>query len=257
MTLAGTSAAALNFSQEVVKQFHYLMNPTLRTAIGESKGGMEGMGSLWLAPFFDQNILMADYTAPCIPRKIQLADLAEFSEQLKSEPVALAQLLGKITLGLLLHYPATVDLHPYALAHQAVKGFSVFSGEAGDLGRMVDTQQILHMTTFSGDVASMEAVWSEIFTPESHPNVRITPLKGNHLTIADPETQAYVRARQRAFREVYETAEGDMSLITGDEVFDLAHAYVKEYLRPSPNGVINKLARLVFGHTSNQLEEAA
>lgn len=246
MTLAGTAAAGLNFSQEIIRDFNEL-HPVHRTALGESKGGMEGMGSIWLAPFFNQDILMADYTAPCIPVKIELSDLREFSSQLKSEPLSIAKLAGRLTLGLVLHYPATADIHPYALAHQAAKGVAVFSGEAGDLGKMVDRQQLIHMSVFSKDFASMRHVWEEIFN--EHPNVRITPLEGSHLTIADPETLAYIRARQRSFREVYDRKAGDMSNISGDEVYDLAHDYVADYMKPQPNGVINKLARLVFGHS--------
>lgn len=257
MTMAGTAAAALRFSQVIAGEhgeFRYLLHPRLRTALGESKGGMEGMGSLWLAPFFNQELLMADYTAPCIPHKIKRSDLVEFSNQLKSEPLSIARLAGRLTLGLVLHYPATVDLHPHAIAQQVTKRTAVFSGEAGDLARLIDTQKLIHITVFKEDFASMRQVWEEIFA--DYPNVRITPLEGSHLTIADPETLAYIRARQQAFRDVYNAKAGVMAEISADEVFDLAHAYVAKYLRPAPQGPINRLARLIFDHSNSELKAA-
>lgn len=252
LTLGGTAAVALNFSRFAGAEFSHIIHPTDRTAKGESKGGMEGMGYS-LDRNFGQNVLMIDFTAPCIPKKFQLTRSREFGAQLVGkEPLELARLGGRLALGLVFHYPATVDPHPYAVIHQIAKSPAVFSGEAGDLGRLMNSERIMHITTFKDDAWSMPDVWEEIFPESEYPNVRITRLEGSHLTLADPETLAYIRARERAFRELY-TQNGNSlfdkfgnELITGDMVFDLAHGYVDQYRAPRPEGVVNKVVRFIF-----------
>lgn len=248
MTLADTAAVVLHFARFATDTHSDRLDSSVVTAVGESEGGMEGMGEVALSTHFGFNILMADFTAPCIPQKLQLRDAKKFVEQLIAEPREIARLGGKIALQLALHYPSTLDLHPYAVAHQLAKGAAVFSGDAGKLAKLVPEDARIHISTFHKDSASMPDVWREIFS--HHPNVRITPLLGSHLTIADPETLAYIRARQQAARIVYDNHGRNISEITGDEIFDYAHLLVSDYVRPHPRHAINAFVRRAFGSRS-------
>jgi hypothetical protein len=252
--LATTAAASLSFNREIGERFAGDIHPVLRTAAGESKGAMEGKATMWLDQFFGLNYLMANFTAGCIPRRPELRDLPKFAEQIKDEPAQLIQLAGRLTLGLIFHTPSTIDLHPYAVVGQIAKAPAIFSGETGDHAKMINHEKLIHMTTFHKDAWSMMEEWLKIY--EGHPNARITPLDGSHLTLADPETQAYTRAREKAFRELFERSgrkiidnDGNQQF-TGDDVFDLAHEYVPQFMKDLPSNPIQKVVRFIFGNHS-------
>lgn len=198
--------------------------------IGESRGAMVGMGVLALDKVFNQDVRFADLTAPCFPRKFKLSDVLLLSSQIIREPISTAQLARKLTSKRLIHYPGTVDLNPYSVAHQLAMTLAIFSGEAGEMAKLIDDDKICHITSFQSDKASMLNHWRGIF--KNHANVRITPLPGSHLTLADPETHAYIMARGLAFHESEEAiSRGDL-LPSGqaDYVFDLAHHKALELL---------------------------
>lgn len=220
ITLADSAAAVLSFSRLATDNLHqqgYNVNPVDRFAIGESRGGMTGMGIVALAEEFQQKIIAADFAAPCLPRKMKPRDIRKLLEQIGKEPVELAKLAGKLTMARLIHYPSTIDLSPYSLKHQFAIGFALFSGEAGALARHINNDTLMHITVFNNDFASMRAEWEEIF--QYHPNVRITPLPGGHLTIADLETLQFAIARNKASQMCL--AEDEQ--LTQETVFDAAH----------------------------------
>lgn len=219
ISLRLSAGALLTASQFAAAAHPDSIHPTERTLIGESRGGMVGMGVLALANEFGQTVAFADLTAPCFPRGLQLSDIQKFSEQFISEPKTFIKLAGKFALRQLLHYPSTVDPHPYAMAHQIGLGPALFSGEAGDLARLIDNDPIVHVTCFDDDFASMPDEWDEIFA--DNPNSRITLLEGSHLSIADPETLRYLLARNRAFYLLKMGLGGNKP--SGDEVFEMAH----------------------------------
>jgi hypothetical protein len=221
ITLAISAAAVLRFVQEVAPQYQNTIHPHQRTAKGESRGGMVGMGLLAMDELFEQDIVFADFTAPCIPKKLSFRDWLELGVQITKEPAAITKAVSHIALNTLIHYPATLDLHPYAVVHQVAIGKPLFSGEAGELARLIPVDTIAHVTTFKDDYASMYREWKRIFI--RHPNVRITPLNGSHLTIADPETLAFILARQKAFHEAFARLGRD---VTASSIFDAAHDYV-------------------------------
>jgi len=223
ITLAGSAAATLRFAQEAADQHHYLFDAQKRIVIGESRGAMTGLGMLSIDRLFDQEVVFADITAPCFPEAFApIKHSREFLGYAVTEPISFAKVLAHLTLKQVKHYPATLDPHPYALAHQLAMGPALFSGEAGDLARLVPKNKLVHITCFNGDVASMQSEWQRIFV--DHSNVRITPLEGSHLTIADPETLAYIEARNQAFHEEYAK---DSELATGQQVFDRAHVLIR------------------------------
>ncbi len=225
ITLADSAAATLNFSyhaaQELIAE-GYAVDPEKRSAIGESRGGMVGMGIAALAEDFCQEIVAADFAAPCLPRRLHLRDAKKFTEQITKEPSELIRLAGKLTLSRLVHYPSTIDLSPYSLKHQFAIGFALFSGEAGALARHIPQETLIHITVFNNDVASMHHEWNEIF--QYHPNVRITPLPGSHMTIADLETLQFAIARNKAAQICLNEQEP----LTQATVFDAAHLFAPQ-----------------------------
>lgn len=225
ITLSSSAAAVLNFSYHTAKELAdegYDVDPAARAVIGESRGGMVGMGILALAEEFGQTIDYADLTAPCLPRKIRPKDIFKLFEQLAKEPREIAKLLGSLTLGRLIHYPATFDPSPYNLKHQLAIGFALFSGEAGALARRIQKDTLLHITVFSGDFASMRHEWEDIF--QEHPNVQVTSLPGSHLTLADLETLMYLIGRNKA-AQICHTEEEPL---TKASVFEAAHLIAPE-----------------------------
>jgi len=259
MSLGLTAATSLQFNR-AVSEVHPELDPVRRTAIGESKGDMEGGAVMWLDEFFGMEYLMANFTAGCFPRRLQLGDIPDSLRQVAQEPLQAAKLAGRIAGKVLFHLPSTIDPHPYAWAGQVGKVTALLSGEAGDHARMIRKDRIIHKTIFSGDAWSMQEEWAEIFGTD-YPNVRITPLEGSHITLADPETLAYTRAREKAFRilfaahdnQLYDT-EGEL-LFSGDQVFDLAHEYVHEFLPELPQNPAQKVVRFIFGDRSHQSEK--
>ena len=197
-----------------------VVNKTKRVLIGESRGAMVGMGILALDELFGQEIIFADLTAPCFPRRPGALDLLRLSGHLISEPQSMKNLLPKFALKQIIHLPSTIDVNFIAKTHEAAIGVSLFSGEAGDLARLINQQKIIHITLFDNDYASMREEWKNIFS--DFPNVRITLLPGSHLSLADPETLAYIEARNIAFHE--QTALG---ITNGQTIFNRAHHLVK------------------------------
>lgn len=222
ISLARSAGALLTMSEFIASEHGGIIDAEKRILIGESRGGMVGMGVLALSEYFNQNVVYADLTAPCFPRKMEREDIRRFSEQFINEPKTFLRLAGKIALRQLIHYPSTIDLHPYSIAHQAGIGPALFSGEAGGLARLVDGNPIVHITCFDDDFASMPDEWRAIFNGS---NARITPLEGSHLSIADPETLRYIQARNQAYHTLNAQTDSDIS---GDALFDLAHKIFNE-----------------------------
>ncbi len=202
ITLADSAAAVLNFSyyttEELTEEGHTL-SARERIVTGESRGGMVGMGIVALASEFNQDIIFADLTAPCLPQKMEIADILDLLKQVAREPGEIIKLVGNLTLARLIHYPSTIDLSPYSVLHQLAIGFALFSGEAGALARRIPKDILMHITVFENDFASMAESWNDIF--KNHPDVQITPLPGSHLTLADLETLLYILGRNEAVLE--------------------------------------------------------
>jgi hypothetical protein len=161
--------------------------------LGESRGAMIGQGILALAKTHKRNIIYADLTAPCFPIKFSASKAPNLARQIAREPLEFAKMFGSISLRSLLHYPATIDLHPDAIIHNLALGPRLFSGEAGELALEVPKNQNMHITTFHDDFASMPDVWEQIYA--DHSNIRIKRIEGTHLTIAHPRTLEYIDKR--------------------------------------------------------------
>lgn len=222
ITLEKSAAAVLNFAGEIVDQYddtddnNYLLK-------GASRGAMVGMGMQVLADDYDKHILYSDLTAPCFPRPFNpLRDTYGLTRFVVNEPQTLVSLGFKMPLSLLRRYHASVDLHPASLLHQLAITAPLFSGEAGDLARLIDptTDPHMHITTFGRDLLSMHKDWERIFA--DHQFVRVTPLKGSHLALADEQTAAFQLARNRAVQEQIHAGRG----INSHEVSAIAHEYV-------------------------------
>lgn len=225
ITLASSAAAVLNFSyhaaKELIEEGHKI-DPEKRVVLGESRGGMVGMGIIALAEEFAQCITYADLTAPCLPRRMRSRDLLKLLGQLTKEPAEVCKLLGKMTIGRMIHYPATFDPSPNSVKHQFAIGFALFSGEAGALARCIKRNALMHITVFEDDFASMKKEWEAIF--EDFNNVHITSLPGSHLTLADLQTLQYIIGRNKA-AQICE-AEGEQ--LTRQSVFMAAHDLARE-----------------------------
>lgn len=216
ITLANSAASVLSMSQTIVRMLHAeqleenvragfarpsekYIDQTNRYLLGESRGGMTGMGIMALAEAFDQKILAADLTAPCLPRRLNGAkEIVKFADQIRKEPREMAKLAGKLGVSRLVHYRRTVNFDVTNIWHQIVIGGALFSGETGALARKVDKDILIHMSVFANDFASMSDEWFAIF--KEHKNVRITPLPGGHMTIGDYETLQFLIARLKAFQ---------------------------------------------------------
>ncbi|MCA9332547.1 hypothetical protein KDA00_01595 [Candidatus Saccharibacteria bacterium] len=219
ITLASSAAAVLSFSRYIAEGEERFIDKHKRTLIGESRGAMVGMGILAMDAMFDQDVIFADLTAPCFPRGFEAKDILKLSGHLISEPTSLLKLAGRIGLSRLVHYPSTIDPHPKGLASQIAIGPALFSGEAGDLARLINYDKIIHITCFNDDFASMPDEWDKIF--KEFPNVRITPLDGSHLTIADPETLNYIHARNRSLH--FDICVNGTDNLNGQHIFNRAH----------------------------------
>ncbi len=161
--------------------------------LGESRGAMVGMGFLAYAARYRRGVTYADLTAPCFPKKLELSDLPDMTRQVIEEPRQALRYLGAFSVGRLLYYPSTFDLHPQALAHHVATAPALFSGEAGDMARLIPHHQRLHITTFLGDFASMPHVWDEIFA--DYPHFVHTSQEGAHLSIVDDDTLQAIQRR--------------------------------------------------------------
>lgn len=222
ISLAKSAAAVLQFSG-IASEFmgkSVEVDGVDRFMIGDSRGAMVGNGISVLASYFDQKISYADLTAACFPRQFSIADIPKIVNFAVREPLAAAGLLSSIAPEVAFEYPSTFDLHPAALAHQLAIAPALFSGEAGDLARLVPRNASMHMTTYRDDFASMHDEWVEIF--QNHPNVRVTPLDGSHLSLADPLTRSFILARNQALQRLYVPGEE----IDSSAVSEIAHQLV-------------------------------
>lgn len=224
ISLARSAAALLSFSREVASKSKFLLHPTDRVIAGKSRGGMAGYGAIALSDFFGENILYSDITAACFPRGMRVSDMHKLAHHLKSEPRSIGQLGGKLTLKQLVHYPSTLDLNPIAIMYQLGIAPALLSGETGDLARLIDRDQTIHVTGYEEDPACMLEVQEEIF--KNFDNVRVSRVPGSHLSIADRETQAYNIARRRAYIRLGGEAIKKVE-IDSDVFFDLAHEMVE------------------------------
>jgi hypothetical protein len=161
--------------------------------LGESRGAMIGKGILGLATKYNRNIPYADITAPCFPEKFSVTKTPNLMKQVIREPLEFVKLFGSIGLRSLIHYPASIDLHPHAIANNISIGPALFSGDAGKLAATIPREQNMHITTFHDDFASMPHVWEDIY--KQHSNVRIKRIEGAHLTIAHSRTLEYIDKR--------------------------------------------------------------
>ncbi len=224
LSLLQSAAAVLAFS-ELARDITNTKTNHIKV-VGESRGSMSGFGIIALASDFGQIVEKADLTAPCFPRKLRLSDISKLPEQAMREPLQTIKLLGRLSSRALVHYPATLDLHPRAMMYNALILPALMSGEAGELARASiakSPETLLHLTCFADDVVSMRKEWGEIL--RGHPNARITPLSGSHLTIADPMTLAFVIARARA----YDNCIANGIAPTPTTVFDASHELVGSY----------------------------
>ena len=170
--------------------------------IGASRAAMIAMGLMHqaLTSKHDRTVTRADLVAPCFPKKLELTDIPELIGQIITEPQSIVQFLTKISLGTIIHYPSTIDLHPKSIAHHLATTATLFGGEAGELARGVAPRQYLHLTTFKGDFASMPRRWDDIF--DGNPNYTHDERKGAHLSIANSRTiTALERRMVQAFLE--------------------------------------------------------
>lgn len=161
--------------------------------LGESRGAMVGKGVLALADLYDRNIPYADLTAPCFPQKFSISKTPELMKQIIQEPLEFAKLVGSISLRNMVHYPASLDVHPKAILNNMLLGPNLFSGESGELASLIPKEQNMHITTFHDDFASMPHVWEDIYA--DHKNVRIQRIEGAHLTIAHSKTLEHIDKR--------------------------------------------------------------
>lgn len=224
ITLANSAAAVLNFThhmgQELRREGHDV-HTSLRFGVGESRGGMVAQGLDALAEAYEQDLLFSDEVAPCLPDKLKsVTDIARFCEQIAREPKEMYRLIGSLTLARLRYYPHTIDIRRDCLRTQAVIGGALFSGEAGALARKRPGGTLKHITVFHNDFASMRNVWESIY--RNDPHVRITPLAGGHMTIANMATLRHVIARNKAAQLC---ANGGKDF-TQQNVFDLSHELV-------------------------------
>ncbi len=215
-TLAASAAAMYQFTN-IIKPLMPHLSAESVTVFGESRAAMIGLGLVALEEDFNQKVLYADLVAPCFPRGLEPVDLLEIPKQLAREPLSLFKLIGRVSQRAILHYPSTIDPHPMAIKQQIRTIPALLGAEAGDLAREITSSTPIHITCFNGDFISMCQEWEALFT--HHPNVQITPLDGQHLTICDPETLDFIKARYLAFATAYQSK----LQLSKTSIFNLAH----------------------------------
>ncbi len=199
MSQQATAESFLRIVGKVASRVGADIHPVERVIIGESRGAMIGTIVTATAGDYDQHVAYADLTAPCFPREFRAPDVMRVARGAMSVPVELTRILGKTPLSRLVHWGGTLDLNLDAQLHQARLAMSLLSGECGEYVQDIDIDTVMHITTFNRDDWTMHDRWVELYA--KHPNVRITALKGGHLSLADPETQLYLHARLSALLE--------------------------------------------------------
>ena len=200
ISLKQSAAAILNFTKEIVGEYDDL-DPETSIVKGASRGAMVGNGIIALADVYSMKVLYADLTAPCFPRPFNpLRDTLGLVNFMANEPQTLVNLGFQTPLTLARRYNASIDFHPASFVHQIAITGALFSGEAGELARSIDPNidPQMHVSTFGNDLLSMHQDWEEIY--RAYAGVRVTPLKGSHLALADKQTHAYQLARNLAFQ---------------------------------------------------------
>lgn len=239
ISLAASAAAVLNFSYHMaqeLRQSGHNIDEEKRFVLGESRGAMVAEGIDALASEFAQDILFADQVAPCLPEKLQsINDVLRLTEQIAKEPREMYKLLGSLTLSRLKYYPHTLDIRVQCLRNQLVIGGALFSGETGALSQHTPDSTLKHITVFENDFASNRAWWEQRYGESQQ--VRITPLAGGHMTIADLETLRYVIGRNKVAQEFVNNGQS-----MTDQIFDLSHERAERQV-PITAEMMNSLAR--------------
>lgn len=220
ISLASSAAAVLTFSHHMVQSLRdrgHDLDEVQRFVVGESRGAMIAEGIDALAKEFGQTVLFSDQVAPCLPEKLDsLKDICRLTEQIAKEPREMYRLLGSLTLSRLRYYPATLDARLDCLRHQLVIGGALFSGETGALSQHAPDTTLKHITVFSNDFASNRDWWDRRYG--TNELVRITPLHGGHMTLADLETLKYVIGRNKVAQEFINSGQR-----FNTSLFDLSH----------------------------------
>ena len=224
ITLANSAAAVLNFSYHMTEELRrdgHDLDSVKRFYVGESRGGMVGEGVDALAEDFAQDIIFSDQIAPCLPEKlVSVKELALLGEQIIREPLEIYRLVGSLTLARLKYYPHTLDIRSDCVRNQIVIGGAIFSGETGAMSQHTPRTTLKHIGTFENDFASNQSWWERRY--HDNPLVRVTPLPGGHLTIADLQTLFYVRGRNRVAQDFVNEGK-----TLSQEVFEQSHVVVE------------------------------
>ena len=99
-------------------------------------------------------------------------------------------------------------------------GGAIFSGETGAMSQHTPRTTLKHIGTFENDFASNQSWWERRY--HDNPLVRVTPLPGGHLTIADLQTLFYVRGRNRVAQDFVNEGK-----TLSQEVFEQSHVVVE------------------------------
>ncbi len=202
LSLARSSAAVLSISNYAGEKYGKVINPVDRYLVGKSRGSMAGKGILAMDKVFDQNILFADLLAACYPRPFKFStDILMMGKQFLKEPKSAVSFLGKLSIGKLWHYPATLDPHFYAIAHQIATIPALINGDSGEMAKLIQESKAILVRDFEDDYMSMPEEWDSIY--KDHPNVRTMRFKGGHSKIPSPEVQASMVDASKAFQVSY------------------------------------------------------
>lgn len=161
--------------------------------LGESRGGMVAEAFIAIAGHHGRSVIYSDITAPCFPEGFDLRDLPDMAKQAVKEPLELVRSIGSFTLGRLIHYPETLDLHPSALLHSVATIPALLNTDTGNFARRIPKDHNQHITVFRDDVICNVRGWQKIL--KHHPNIRIMPIDGAHVTIAHPTTLRHIDSR--------------------------------------------------------------
>ena len=223
ISLLLTAGASLSMFTAMAEHTEAEVDEKVITVAGESKAAMTGFGMQLLEKQFGKYIPLLDLFAPGFPRRIEVGDVWRTAKQVVALPWHAYNVARRLHYRRLQYYPSTFDPHPTNIGCQAAMLPALVSGEAGGLATLTANDRLLHVTGFTKDAFFMPTVWEEILA--GRPNTRIAPLSGDHITLADPESTAYVNARRRAFDDALATG----SDLTMENVFEKAHDYVDQF----------------------------
>lgn len=191
LQLGYTAVNALKISQSHTAQVEELLTarvveefglPPVQAVIGDSKAKMKQVLHYPYAHEYGTEIIYSDGKAPCVPDKLELADVPGFVKWLGVEALGGSAVVARLALeGDLDMVLRTVALNPKFVLSSLIAARALASGEASLVDRMpVDAHGIA--VIYDNDGMSRATRWDEIYAERPNYHVKHVP-RGIHASL--------------------------------------------------------------------------